>query len=116
MNRKVCKDCTEKHTAVAYFLLLESLQGYPEHVQLAEDLIGTIENVKDTILRLREILKLKGSRRLKIIGALSEAADECVLDYPHLAEFIRSERLKYTISPSYEIDFDKIEKEIAKCM
>ena len=114
--REVCKDCTEKHTAVAYFLLLESLQGYPEHVRLPEDLIGPIENVRDAILRLREILQLKGSRHLKIIGALSEAADECVLEYPDLAEYIRSERLKYTISPSYEIDFDKIEKEIHKCM
>jgi len=110
-DRIQCQDCTEKHIAVAYYLLLESLQGYPEHTLLAEDLLEKqIENTKDTILRLQSLLKEKGSRRLKIIGALSEAADECVLDYPELAEYIREERLKYGISG--QVDFNRLEQKL----
>ncbi len=112
--RDTCIDCTEKHLAVAYILLLESIQGYPEHISLAEEHIGVINNVLEMIRRLKEILKEKGSRRLKIIGSLSEAADECVLDYPELAEFIRNERIKYSING--EIDFARLEREIKKCI
>jgi len=108
--RLFCGDCTEKHTAVAYYLLLESVMGYPAHKKLAEDLIGTVRNVEVTIRRLRKMLNNEQGRRFKIIGALSEAADECALELPDLAEHIRMKRLEFSITG--KIDLDDLMNEI----
>ncbi len=100
-NRIQCIECTEKHSSVAYYLLLESLQGYPEHINLVDGVI----DARDTIIRLKAMLIENGDfRRQKIIGALSEAADECVLDFPELAERIRDSRIEYTITDNVNIE------------
>ena len=102
-TRDVCLECTEKHISVAYYLLLESLQGYEEHVEFAKMYVD-VDNVINTIQSLKLEMNKKGLSRNKIIGALSEAADECILEYPELADLIRVERLRYSFTGECNIE------------
>ena len=104
-TRDICLECTEKHISVAYFLLMESLQGYDEHIEFAKMYVD-VDSVINTIQALKLEMNKKGLSRNKIIGALSEAADECVLEYPELADLIRVERLRYSFTG--ECDIEKI--------
>jgi len=112
-NRKTCLDCVEKHLSVSYILLQESLQGYPEHEILADKHLEdsnldslTSASIETKIKAVQEELKKTGEySRWKIIGNLSEAADECIISHPELAKILRDERLKYSMLQDYEIDF-----------
>jgi hypothetical protein len=111
--RDFCLNCVDKHISTAYFLLQETMQGYPEHMLLARKRTS-VDNAIDTLKKLKEMLYKETNRRSLIIGALSEAADECILEEPELADFIRQERLSFTYGG--DIDIDAIIERISKCM
>lgn len=141
IERTNCIECSCKHLAQASILLKESLQGYPEHVVIAEEHIdAAIKIVSEQGKSTEDLIAIKESIRpviaasapglaidhittainlmntymhsdetkhptlmWKIIGHLSEASDECVLDHPDFANFLREERLKLMKDFTYDI-------------
>jgi len=141
IERTNCIECSCKHLAQASILLKESLQGYPEHVIIAEEHIDKAIKIvsdqgksTDALILIKESIKpvieasdpgqavdhitkaitlmntymhsdeTKHSTLMwKIIGHLSEASDECVLEYPAFANFLREERLKLMKDFTYDI-------------
>ncbi len=141
IERVNCIECSCKHLAQSTILLKESLQGYPEHVLIAEEHVNeaikiveeqgkstdTLEAIKTSLKPIIEATEpgqsidhiskaialmdiylhseeTKHSTLMwKVIGHLSEASDECVVDYPEFANLLREERLKLMADFTYDI-------------
>lgn len=103
-KRPVCENCVQKHLSQAYILLMESLQGYDEHVGLAQGHLteayeeghGKLIRVDDVKVALREIERTLNLivTPTKAIGHLGLASDNLLKTHPELAEEIRQLRIK----------------------
>jgi len=78
MMRPSCLDCARKHLAQADILMMEAATGDYD------------------------------THVWYAVGHLAEAADELMDEYPHIAEKVRAERLRYMEDNEYKIEIGEL--------